>query len=62
MMPFTLTWHDFQRGGLHHHEDVGGGADHLVKLDDVRVTKQLQVLNLSPNLSDHIKILDLLST
>ena len=45
---------------LHDHENVGRRADHLVKFDDVRMSKQLQVLNLTPNLTDYIEIFDFL--
>ena len=48
------------RDVLHYHEDVRGGADDLVQLDDVGMTEQLQVLDFSSDLSDNVKILDLL--
>ena len=45
---------------LHHHEDVSGGADHLVQLDNVWVSEQFQILNFSPDLSNYIQVLNLL--
>lgn len=49
------------RDVLHDHEDVGRGGDDLVQLDDVWVTEQLEVLDLSSDLADHVEALDLLS-
>ena len=46
---------------FHDHKNVGGCGDDLVELDDVGVTEQLQVLNLPPDLSHHVKALDLLT-
>lgn len=46
---------------LHDHENVGRCADHLVQFDDVRVTEQLQVLNLAPDLADYVQVFDLLT-
>ena len=46
---------------LHHHEYVGGGADHLVQLDDVRVPEKFQILNFPPNFPHDIQVLYLLS-
>ena len=40
---------------LHDHEDITGSGDDLVELDDVRMTKQLQQLNLSTDLLLDIK-------
>lgn len=46
---------------FHDHKNIGRRTDHLVQFDDVRMTKQLQVLNLTPDLSDHVEIFDFLS-
>ena len=46
---------------LHDHEDVRGRVDHLVELDDVRVSEELEVLDLATDLSDHVKRLDLVA-
>ena len=40
---------------LHDHEDVSGCGDDLVEFDDVRVTEQLQDLDLPADLLCHIK-------
>ena len=46
---------------LHDHEYVGGGADDLVQLYNVRMAEQLQVLNLAFDFAHDIQVLDLLS-
>ena len=33
---------------------------HLVELDDVRMSEELQILDLPPNLAHHVQVLDLL--
>ena len=40
---------------LHDHKDVSGCGDDLVQFDDVRVTKQLENLDLPADLLCHIK-------
>lgn len=46
---------------LHHHENICRCRDDLIQLDDVRMTKQLEILNLPTNLSHHIEALNFLS-
>lgn len=40
---------------LHYHEDVWGSGNDLIQLDNVRVTKELQDLNLPPYLLSNIQ-------
>ena len=40
---------------LHDHEDVRGRGDDFIEFDDVRVTKQLEQLDLSSDLLLHIQ-------
>ena len=42
---------------LHDHEDVSGRGDHLVKLDNVGMSKQLQNLNLSVDFFSNVHFL-----
>ena len=44
---------------LHDEEDVGGGLKHLVQLDDVRVPKEAQDLDLPQDLLLHVQCPDL---
>ncbi len=49
------------RDVFHDHKDVRWGGDDLVQLDDVRMAKELQVLDLTPDLSHHVQRLNLLA-
>lgn len=63
-MKFSLLYNVVEelttRHELHDHEDVGGRADNLIQLDDVRMSEELEILDFTSNLADHIETLDLL--
>ena len=46
---------------LHCHKDVRGGADHLVELDDMRMSEEFKMLNFSLDFPNNIQVLDVLS-
>lgn len=45
---------------LHNHENIGRSGNNLIELDDVRMTKEFKILNLSTYFSDHIETFNFL--